>query len=94
MSRSILIYSIARILSPEFTIYKILAVSLALPDLSRLVFMDQYQEIIWYWYIFENRTLNDTHHILTTRINEDNSQRIQQGMGHMGTRTQALKSLE
>ena len=43
--------------------------------------MDINRELIWYWYIFENRTLQDTHHRLSTKVNLDFQQnQMQQGM--------------
>ena len=50
------------------------------PNFADLICMNQYKEIIWHWYIFENRTLQDTHSCLSTRLNADNSQHIPQGI--------------
>jgi len=38
--------------------------------------MDHYKELIWFWYIFENRTLQDTHTLLSSMIDYDGSQHI------------------
>lgn len=42
--------------------------------------MDNYKELLWFWYIFENRTLADTHTLLASAIRGHNSQ----PMGHEG----------
>ena len=43
--------------------------------------MDINRELIWYWYIFENRTQQDTYYRLSTKVNLDFQQnQMQQGM--------------
>jgi len=49
-----------------------------LTDFAFLVAMDSYKQVIWYWYIFENRTLQDTYDALATRLERDSSRHIQQ----------------
>ena len=49
-------------------------------DSSYLSLTDQYKEIIWFWYILENCTLQATHSSLTAKLNDDNRQHIQQGI--------------
>ena len=40
--------------------------------------MDTYKELIWFWYIFENRTVGATYELLHSRMVEDQSHLIVQ----------------
>lgn len=35
--------------------------------------MEINKELIWPWYIFENHTLQETHHLLATKLHQDSS---------------------
>ena len=60
-------------------ITKALGQASLLTDFAFLVAIDSYKELIWYWYIFENRTLQDTYDALGTKLERDSSRHIQQG---------------
>lgn len=52
--------------------------------------MEVYKEHTWYWYIFENRTLQETYNLLTAMWNEQRSQLIVQELE--GTAPITIKS--
>ena len=47
--------------------------------------MDIYKELIWFWYIFENRTMKATYELLHSRMVEDRSQHIVQPEESIGS---------
>jgi len=52
-------------------------------DLAHHISMDTFKELICYWYIFENCTLEETHDLLSIKVNQEIFQHnMEEGITH------------